>query len=62
MRHDFDFTREGLASCKVCGGAEGTLTTDCCGFRLNSYIQGACYHGGLDYKDGVWTVKEPKND
>jgi hypothetical protein len=49
-----------LADCRVCKGGEGSLTTDCPGFQMNSHIQQAVYLGGLDFKDGVWTVAPPK--
>lgn len=46
----------GLAICTVCGAAEGELTKDCCGFRLNQFILDAIYKGGLNFADGMWTV------
>jgi hypothetical protein len=51
--------REGLSYCTICKGAEGELTTDCCGFILNSYLLEAVYSGGLDYKDmnDGWYIK-----
>ena len=47
----------GLAICTVCGGAEGTLTSDCCGFKLDESVLQAVYHGGLNYRDGKWYVR-----
>lgn len=52
------FCDGGLGACTVCGGAEGTLTLDCCGFRLNKYILDAVYKGGLNFEDDEWTVME----
>ena len=51
----------GLGLCVVCGGAEGELTTDCYGSRLNQHILDAVYKGGLDYKDSSWYLRE-RND
>lgn len=65
MKHDFmtaadcDCNKEGccpicdggLGLCKVCGGAEGSLTTDCPGFKLTASILDGVYTHGLDYKD-----------
>lgn len=48
---------EGIGYCTVCNGAEGTCPTHCPGFKLNTYILDAIYYGGLDFKDGAWTVK-----
>ena len=44
----------GLALCKVCGGAEGSLTTECCGRELTEVTLDAVYGGTLDFKGGVW--------
>lgn len=51
------FCRGGLGLCTICKGFEGTLTIDCCGFELNSHILEAIYHGGLNYKNGEWSVE-----
>jgi hypothetical protein len=48
----------GLAVCVVCGGAEGKLTTDCCGYKLNSNVLNEVYLGDSDYKDGSWIFKK----
>jgi len=50
------FCDGGIGYCTVCKGFEGTLTSECCGFELNKYLQDAVYKGGLDYKDGKWLV------
>ncbi len=45
----------GLSVCIVCGGAEGTLTTECCGKRITSEEEDAIYKAEtLDYKDKKW--------
>ena len=44
----------GLALCKVCGLYEGSLTTDCAGYRVKSDIGDQVYAGKLDFKDGKW--------
>jgi hypothetical protein len=51
----------GLGICTVCGGAEGTLASECPGFELDEYVLDAIYKGGLDYIFGTWIVL-PKNN
>lgn len=47
----------GLAYCTVCGGAEGSMPTDCLG-RFMSYDEVQRVEAGtLDYIDGQWVVK-----
>ena len=49
----------GLAWCLVCGGAEGSLTTECCGRMITEEEEYRIYNlGKLDFKNGVW-VEEP---
>jgi hypothetical protein len=50
----------GLADCEVCNGAEGSLTTECCGRPLSSREQERIYKGFLDYKDGQWIGQESR--
>lgn len=53
------FCEGGLFACTVCGGFEGTLTTDCCGRKLTSEEKDRIYHAAnLDFRDGEW-VNEP---
>lgn len=40
-----------LAICSVCGGAEGSLTTDCCGEKMGSEKEQEVYKSDLDYTD-----------
>lgn len=51
------FCDGGLASCVVCNGAEGSLTTECCGYKLDEKTQDKIYKEGLDFKDGKWYYK-----
>lgn len=45
----------GLAVCRVCGGAEGSLTTDCCGRKLTPQEQDDIYNKGiLDFVSTRW--------
>ena len=44
----------GLALCTVCGGSEGTLTSECSGQRLTGEEEDAVYAGTLDYRQDVW--------
>jgi hypothetical protein len=41
--------------CTVCGGGEGTLTTECCGRSITGLEEDQIYRQGhLDFKDGKW--------
>lgn len=42
----------GLSVCKVCGLAEGTLTTDCPGEPVPQNKEDLIYAGELDYRGG----------
>jgi len=43
-----------LGLCRVCGGAEGTLPTDCPGRRMSAEEENAIYNGLLDFRgDGI---------
>ncbi|MFA7287381.1 MAG: hypothetical protein WC055_00730 [Melioribacteraceae bacterium] len=46
----------GLGVCDVCGGVEGSLSSECCGYKLDEFVLEAIYNGGLDFKDGKWIV------
>ena len=50
----------GLAKCTVCGGAEGSLTTDCPGQRIDPDTDDAVYAGELDYRAGHWVRLKPR--
>jgi len=55
------FCDGGLGACTVCGGAEGTLTTECCGRRLTEEEKDKVYkEGTLDYLDGQWVNPKEK--
>lgn len=47
----------GLALCKVCGGAEGSLPKECPGSRMTSDQEDAVYAGTLDFVGGKWVTK-----
>ena len=44
----------GLANCVVCGGAESSLTSECCGYRIPPGISDQVSMGTLDYEGGIW--------
>jgi len=48
----------GLVFCKVCGGFEGGLTTDCPGQNIPMDTNDAVYAGKLDYREGKGWVPE----
>lgn len=54
MKHEYHDNEHGLAHCKVCGGAEGSLPTDCPGQLMSEQQEDAVYKGWMDFKDGVW--------
>lgn len=47
----------GLAICKVCGGAEGSLPTACPGRKMTSVEQDSVYAGKIDFTNGQWVAK-----
>lgn len=60
---DDDFSKcpiceDGLAVCKVCNGAEGQLTKECCGRALRSDTLDAIYDHFIDFVDGKWIAVE----
>lgn len=58
-RYGCMFCDGGLASCIICGGFEGTLTTECCGRKITKEEEHKIYdEGSLDFKDGQW-VNQP---
>jgi len=44
----------GLALCTVCGGAEMTLTTDCCERPLTEAECDLIINSELDFKNRIW--------
>jgi hypothetical protein len=49
------FCDGGLGYCTVCGGAEGSLTIECCGRKITKHEEDRIYYGGnLDFHDGDW--------
>lgn len=45
----------GLAACTVCGGFEGSLTSECYGTRLpEHFLDVMVYQDGWDFYDGSW--------
>ncbi len=55
------FCDGGLGLCTVCGGFEGTLTTDCCCRQLTQEEQDEVYKGERDFVNGTW-IYRPKPD
>lgn len=52
--------RGGLAYCDVCGGAEGSLPTDCPGKRLTADQQDDVYKAKIDYIEPLgWIDRHP---
>ncbi len=49
----------GLGVCKVCGGMEGSLTTDCCGERIHFETDQEVYAGKIDFRKGEGWVSKP---
>lgn len=50
-----------LFICSVCGGAEGSLATECPDAQITTGQQDEIYAGTLDFKNGEWVRKE-KNE
>lgn len=49
-----------LFLCAVCGGAEGSLTTECSGIRIDEETADAVMADKLDFVNGSWKAKVRK--
>lgn len=49
----------GLKHCRTCGGAEGSLPTECPGVRMTEQQETEVYARELDFIDGAWKVTIP---
>ncbi len=47
----------GLALCIVCGGAEGSLPTDCPGYKMSQTQEDNVFNKTLDFINGEWREK-----
>ena len=47
-----------LIICAVCGGAESSLTTDCFGKKIPSWLEQAVTYAYIDFVDGKWVITE----
>jgi len=56
-KHDILLNAEDLGTCRVCGGSEGELPTDCPGYTMNYAERQAVFKAGVDYINGTWTDK-----
>ena len=43
--------------CEVCGGAEGELTTECCGRKMTEQEKLSVIRAELDFVNGKWSRK-----
>lgn len=59
LAHDFHEREDDLAHCKVCGGAEGSLPTDCPGVKMTSEQEDKVYGCELDFRCGEWVQLDP---
>jgi hypothetical protein len=48
----------GLKLCTVCGLAEGSLTSECPGVKVDYELANKCYNGTADYFDDAWRIEE----
>lgn len=44
----------GLFHCTVCGLAEGSLTTECCGEKVSLSTEEQVYNGEINFRNGRW--------
>lgn len=51
----------GIAICKVCGGVEGCLPTECPGERMSNDLSDQVYAGEKDFVGGAWVDKASEN-
>lgn len=54
LQHDLHDREYGLAHCKICNGAESSLTTECVGRKLDGAEEYGVSRGIRDFKDGKW--------
>ena len=58
--HDYpgcQFCDGGLFACTICGGFEGTLTTDCFNEKVDDEKLEEVYAGKLDYRENRGWIK-----
>lgn len=48
-----------LFICAICGGAEGSLTTDCCCYKVPYVMDQLVYAGAIDFVVDQWITKDP---
>lgn len=53
-KHELHDHEEGLAHCKVCNGAEGSLPTHCPGRKMTDDEEAAVYAGMTDFHNQRW--------
>lgn len=58
--HVYHDREDGLAHCKVCHGAEGSLPTQCPQRKMSDAEEDAVYAAQLDYRDNHWQVLSHK--
>ena len=60
MKHEYHDREDGLTHCKTCGGAEGSLATECPGYRMTESEEDSVYAGKIDFLDGRWvSARQP---
>ena len=47
----------GLEFCETCGGFEGSMTTDCPGSVVSTFLADEVYRGEIDYRRGHGWVR-----
>ena len=61
-KHVYEDREDGLASCTVCGGGEGSLPRDCPGVRMTADENDAVYARTLDFIGKCWWVPKTEAD
>lgn len=62
MEHTYEeelMSESGLYYCTTCGLAEGSLTTDCCGYKVSGELSESVYGGSDDYREDTGWCKLP---
>jgi hypothetical protein len=54
MTHELYRREDELAHCKICGGAEGTLPTDCPCYRIPMSMQQLVWDRKIDFIVDQW--------
>lgn len=62
LSHVFEDREDGLFNCLVCGGAEGSLSFECPGIRIDGDQLDRIYACQIDFRRGQWEPDSSRAD